>query len=185
VPVVTSIGPEYYTRHKRGSQFSFSHFISHPEEYESAFLPFTSVADILITGHYWDSRAPKFFTREDIKQKDFRISVIADISCDINGPIPSTLRASTISDPFYDYNPLTGTEEPAFSRPGNITVMAVDNLPGELPRDASFDFGRQLMHNVLHELFTEPESQVILRAVILNKGKLASGFSYLSDYLIE
>lgn len=185
VPVVTMIGPENYTKHKNGRHFSFSHFVAHPGEYESAFLPFTKAADILITGHYWDSRAPVFFTKEDMKKPDFRISVIADISCDINGPIPSTLRVSTIADPFYDYNPNLETEEPAFSRPGNITVMAVDNLPGELPRDASFDFGKQLMSNVLHELFTDPESSMIKMATILKDGQLTPAFSYLTDYLIE
>ena len=89
-----------------------------------------------------------------MKKADFRISIIADISCDINGPIPSTLRATTISDPFYAYNPHLEIEEPAFSRPTNITVMSIDNLPGELPRDASLDFGKMLMSNVLHDLLT-------------------------------
>jgi alanine dehydrogenase len=183
VPVVCRIGPEYYTRHKGGRQFSFNHFVAHPEEYESAFLPFARAADILITGHYWDSRAPVFFTREEMKHPEFRISNIADISCDINGPIPSTLRSSTISDPFYDYNPDKEAEEPPFFRPGNITVMAVDNLPGELPRDTSYDFGKQLMHNVLHNLFTDPESPLIRKATILKEGLLTPAFSYLSDYL--
>ncbi|MCU0472717.1 MAG: NAD(P)-dependent oxidoreductase [Bacteroidales bacterium] len=183
VPVVCQIGPEYYTRHKNREKFSFSHFTKHPEEYESAFLPFTMVTDILITGHYWDPGSPVFFTKEDMKKPEFRISVIADISCDVNGPIPSTLRASTISDPFYGYNPFLEIEEPAFVRPSNITVMSIDNLPGELPRDASLDFGRQLMHNALHDLLSGTESPVIERATILKSGKLTPGFNYLSDYL--
>jgi saccharopine dehydrogenase (NAD+, L-lysine-forming) len=183
VPVVCRIGPEYYARNKNGRQFSFTHFVAHPEDYESTFLPFTKVADILITGHYWDPRSPIFFSREDMKKHDFRISVIADISCDINGPIPSTLRSSTTIDPFYDYNPQSEKEEPPFSRQGNITVMAVDNLPGELPRDTSYDFGKQLMHNVLHELFTDPESTLIQKATILKEGRLTPSFLYLSDYL--
>ncbi len=183
VPVVCRIGPEHYTRNKSGRQFNFNHFRSHPEDYESAFLPFTKVTDILITGHYWDPRSPRFFSREDMKQPDFRISVIADISCDINGPIPSTLRSSTISDPFYDYNPRLEVEEASFSRPGNITVMAVDNLPGGLPRDTSFDFGKQLMQNVLHDLFKDTRSPLIRRATILKEGQLTPAFSYLSDYL--
>jgi len=138
---------------------------------------------LLITGHYWDPRSPVFFSKDDIKKSGFRITVIADISCDINGPIPSTLRASTISDPFYGYNPRLETEEPAFSRPENITVMSVDNLPGELPRDASTDFGMQLMQNALHDLFSETESPMIERATILKFGKLTPTFNYLNDYL--
>jgi hypothetical protein len=182
-PVVCQLGPEHYVRHKSKKQFSFSHFTRHPYDYESAFLPFTKVTDILITGHYWDPRSPVFFTKDEMKKSDFRISVIADISCDINGPLPSTLRTSTISDPFYGYNPHLETEEPAFTRPSNITVMSIDNLPGELPRDASLDFGKQLMRNAFHDLFTNAGSQMIKRATILKNGKLTPAFAYLEDYL--
>ena len=183
IPVACQIGPEYYTTHKEGRKFDFSHFVNHPEEYESAFLPFTFVTDILITGHYWDPRSPVFFKGVDMKRPEFRISVIADISCDVNGPIPSTLRVTTISDPFYGYNPFLETEEPPFTRPSNITVMSIDNLPGELPRDASLDFGKQLIENVLHDIFTNNSSQMIERATILKNGQLTSPFCYLQDYL--
>lgn len=183
IPVVCQIGPEHYARHSTGKHFSFSHFTSNPEEYVSAFDPFTKVTDILITGHYWDPRSPRFFTREDMKKPGFRISVIADISCDINGGIPSTLRATTISDPFYGYNPELETEEPPFVRPANITVMAVDNLPGELPRDSSHDFGKQLMQNVLHDLLTSNATLLLERATILRKGMLTPPFADLDDYL--
>jgi hypothetical protein len=183
VPVFTQIGPQHYTRHKAGNTFNFNHFTKFPWEYESTFLPYTKITDILITGHYWDPRSPFFFTREDMKRNDFRISVIADISCDINGPIPPTIRPTTISDPFYSYNPHLEIEEPAFSRSTNITVMSIDNLPGELPRDASLDFGKMLMNNVLHDLLSGIESPMIKRATILKDGKLTSGYSYLNDYL--
>ncbi len=183
VPVYCRIGPDKYVRHKNGLKFDFSHFTRIPQEYESTFLPYTAVTDILITGHYWDPRSPVFFTREDMTKSNFRISVIADISCDMNGPIPSTLRATTISDPFYSYNPILGIEEPAFSRNTNITVMSIDNLPGELPRDASLDFGKQLMSNVLHDLLTRAASPMIERATILRDGKLTSRYNYLNDYL--
>ncbi len=185
VPVFTHLGPSQYTRHKEGKNFNYDHFLNYPSEYESAFLPFTRVTDILITGHFWDPRAPVFFSADDMKKPDFRISVIADISCDIKGPIPSTIRATTISDPFYGYNPHLGIEEPAFLRPSNITVMSIDNLPGELPRDASHDFGKQLIGNVLDNIFSGTESSMIKRATILDKGKLTTGFDYLKDYLNE
>lgn len=185
VPVVCQIGPEHYTSHKSGRQFSFPHFVKHPDEYQSAFLPYAKVAHILITGHYWDPRSPVFFTKEDMRSPDFRISVIADISCDVNGPVPSTIRATTIADPFYGYNPQLGIEEPAFTRPSDITVMAIDNLPGELPRDASSDFGLQLMKNLLPDLLAGKETPMITRATILKDGKLTPQFNYLSDYLSE
>jgi saccharopine dehydrogenase (NAD+, L-lysine-forming) len=183
IPVMCQIGPEYYTSHKNNRPFSFTHFIKHPDEYESAFLPFTKVTDILITGHFWDPRSPVFFTKQDMKSSGFRISVIADISCDVNGPIPSTLRATTIADPFYGYNPYLETEEQAFTRPSNITVMSIDNLPGELPRDASADFGKQLMKNTLHDLLSGVDSPMIRRATILKDGELTLAFNYLGDYL--
>jgi len=183
VPVFCQIGPEHYSRHKNGMKFNFSHFTKFPQEYESTFLPYTKVTDILITGHYWDPRSPVFFTREDMKRPDFRISVIADISCDVNGPIPSTTRATTISDPFYAFNPFFEIEEPAFSKQSNITVMSIDNLPGELPRDASLDFGKMLMSNVLQDLLSEIASPMIERATIIKDGKLTSRYYYLNDYL--
>jgi len=183
VPVVCQLGPEHYTRHKGNQKFSFSHFSRNPGEYESAFLQYAKVTDILITGHYWDPGSPLFFTKEDMKSSDFRISVIADISCDVNGPVPSTLRATTISDPFYGYNPFLEKEEPPFTRPTNITVMSIDNLPGELPRDASLDFGKQLMQNALHDLLVNPGSPMLERATILKNGKLPPMFAYLEDYL--
>ena len=183
VPVFYQIKPEHYTRHKNGLAFNFSHFVKSPGDYDSTFLPYASVTDILITGHFWDPRSPVFFTREDMKKPEFRISIIADVSCDINGAIPSTLRATTISDPFYAYNPYMETEEPAFSHLTNVTVMSIDNLPGELPRDASLDFGKQLMGSVLDDLLSETESPMITRATILKEGKLTPRYNYLNDYL--
>lgn len=185
VPVFCQIGPQHYTRHREGRKFSFQHFTQNPHEYESAFIPYAKVTDILMTGHFWDPRSPVFFTKEEMKHPDFRISVIADISCDVNGPIPSTIRATTISDPFYGYNPHLETEEPAFSRPSNITVMSIDNLPGELPRDASLDFGKMLMTSALHDLFSGDITPLIERATILRNGMLTPKYSYLNDYLHE
>jgi saccharopine dehydrogenase (NAD+, L-lysine-forming) len=183
VPVVCQIGPEHYSKHKKGSPFNFGNFVKNPGDYNSAFLPFTRVTDILITGHFWDPRSPVFFTSDDMKKTDFKISIIADISCDINGPVPSTIRPTTIADPFYSYNPHLEIEEPAFTHPSNITVMAIDNLPGELPRDASADFGKQLMQNALHDLFTGADSQMIKRATIIEEGNLTHQYAYLSDYI--
>ena len=183
VPVVCQIGPRHYVKRRDGSPFDFNHFVKNPKEYESDFLPYTKVTDVLIACHYWDPASPKFFSAEDTRHPYFRISVIGDVSCDIDGPIPTTLRATTIADPFYGYNPQTGKEEEAFSRPTNITVMSIDNLPGELPRDASGDFGKQLMSSVLHDLFSGTESDMVRGATITSDGELPPKFDYLSDYL--
>jgi alanine dehydrogenase len=114
---------------------------------------------------------------------DFKISVIADVSCDIPGPIPSTHRATTIAEPYYDYNPKTEAEEPAFSSCVNITMMTVDNLPGELPRDASTDFGKTLVEKVIPHFLGNDEEGVVERATIVKNGQLTKTFQYLQDYL--
>ncbi|MFO7851464.1 MAG: NAD(P)-dependent oxidoreductase [Bacteroidota bacterium] len=183
VPVVCQIGPQHYTRRKDGKPFSFDHFVKNPSEYESAFDPYTKVTDIFIAAHFWDPESPVFFTLEDMKKPDFSLSVIADVSCDINGPIPSTVRATTIADPFYGFNPQTAKEERPFRNPDNITVMAVDNLPGELPRDSSSDFGGQLIDNIMDDLLNQRETPMLERATICENGKLTERYNYLEDYL--
>ncbi len=174
--------PGNYARRKDGETFELMHFFNHPEMYENAFLPFAAVTDLLIAAAYWDPKAPVLFDAENMKAPDFRISVISDITCDIEGSIPSTKKASTIDDPFYDYNPKTGKLEAAFSFPENVSVQAVDNLPCELPKDASLDFGRNLIDKVFPALFGEDVDGIIERASITRDGKLTARFSYLQDF---
>ncbi len=181
-PVICRIDPWHYARRKDGSDFNMDHFISQPDQYESIFKPFTGVTDLYMSCHFWDPASPVLIDRQDMQGPGFRIKVIADISCDINGSIRSTIRASSIDDPFYGYHPGTGRETPAFD-PDSITVMAVDNLPGELPRDASEDFGNMLMNRILPALLEEDPQGIISRATILKGGRLTPRFSYLQDYL--
>ena len=183
VPVVCQVGPQHYVKHTDGRPFDFNNFINHPEDYVSDFLRYTRVTDVLITAHFWDPRSPVFFTREDIEKPDFRISVIGDVSCDIGGPVPTTIRATTIADPFYSYNRKKHSEEDPFANPDNISVMSIDNLPGELPRDASGDFGRQLIDHVLHDLFMDDVSPMIQRATITSDGSLEPQYRYLTDWV--
>jgi saccharopine dehydrogenase (NAD+, L-lysine forming) len=178
-PVFTQLLPQHYVRRKDGSAFDLMHFFQNPEIYENAFLPFTRATDLLIAAAYWDPKAPVLFTAENMKEKDFRIRVISDITCDIEGSIPSTKRASTIDEPFYDYNPETGELEPPFSSEKNITVQAVDNLPNELPKDASADFGRNLIDKVFPNLFGEDRDGIIKRATVTKNGKLTPSFAFL------
>ena len=181
--VYTKLDPWNYVKHKENKEFDLQHFFANPNEYASTFKPYTKLADIYIPCHFWDPKSPIFFSKEEAKQKDFSIKIIADVSCDIAKPIPSTLRASTIAEPYYDYNPITGKEEPAFSDKNNITVMAVDNLPGELPRDASRYFGQKLLDNVFPNLFFEGENEMLKNATIIKDGKLTEKFAYLKDYV--
>jgi hypothetical protein len=181
-PVYTQLLPQHYTRREDGNDFDLMHFFKHPEMYENAFLPFARATDLLIAAAYWDPKAPLLFTANDMKQPDFRISVISDITCDIEGSIPSTKRASTIAEPFYDYNPETGELEVPFSSEKNIAVQAVDNLPNELPKDASSDFGRNLIDKVFPSLFGEDSEGIIKRASVTKNGKLTERFAYLKDF---
>ena len=139
------------------------------------------MTDVLIHCTFWDPSADIMFSKERMHDPDFRISVIADVTCDVNGSIPSTARASTIDDTCYGYNPFTQKETDAFDKT-SITVMAIDNLPCELPRDASDGFGKHLMERVLPSLFGEDLSGIIERGTILKDGKLTERFAYLKDY---
>ncbi|MCH8318359.1 MAG: alanine dehydrogenase [Bacteroidetes bacterium] len=160
-----------------------NHFYKNPQAYESTFYKFTGVTDLLIAAAYWDPKAPVLFTTEDMRKEGFKIKIIADVTGDIEGSIPSTKKFSSIDDPVYDYNPITGELEPPFSNETNISVMAIDNLPCELPKDASKDFGTELINNVLPNIFGEDKDGIIERATIARQGKLTSKYAYLKDYV--
>lgn len=181
-PVFCQLDPDKYVRRKDGKPFTYSDFFINPYEYESIFKPYTEVADMYIPCHFWHPDSPRFINREMYRDPRFNIKLIADVSCDLRTPIASTLRASTIADPFYGYNPKTGEEGDPFAK-GNITVMAVDNLPGELPRDASEEFGQVLMDKIIPHLLGEDRQEIIKRATIADPGKLAKAYAYLQDYL--
>ncbi len=183
VAVVCEVSSKDYFVHKNGNHFNVNHFHKHPEEYTSSFLPYTKVTDLLITGHFWDPRSSAFFTKGEMKRDDFKIKIIADITCDIDGSIPCTVKATTADEPFFDYNPHAGVEEPLFSNSDNITVMSIDNLASELPRDTSSDFGEQLITHVFDELFSGCEDGMLKKATITEGGKLTPSFEYLSNYL--
>ena len=180
-PVYCQLNPRDYIQRKSDLNFDLQDFYTHPEHFNSNFLPYTKMADIYIVAHFWDPRAPKMFELADVAAKDFHMSVIADITCDIDGSVPTTIRSSTISAPFYGFNTKTSKEDLPFNK-DTVCVMAVDNLPCELPRDASDDFGKDLMERVLPNITTEDKDQIIERATICKDGKLTPPFEYLSDY---
>ena len=182
-PVYVQLFVYDYNKHKDGKEFERQHFYSHPEEYENSFKRFIPHTDILISSAYWDPNAPVMFENDDMKSDDFRIKVIGDITCDIKGSIPSTVRATSIEGPCYDYDPYTESEKPAFSDDKLVTVMAVDNLPSELPVDASRDFGESLVNNVIPHLLGGDEDEIIAKATIAKGGKLTKYFEYLRDYV--
>ncbi|MBL6645702.1 MAG: alanine dehydrogenase [Flavobacteriales bacterium] len=181
-PVFTHLDLEDYNRRKSDGGFDFEEFCDDPLEYESTFMAFARSTDLFIAGHFWAEGSPFLFTRDDIRDEDWRISVVADISCDIDGPVASTVEPSTIADPMYGYDPIAEQRVP-MGTPGSLGVMAVDSLPCELPRDASADFGATLLEQVI-PLVVEGDAQGILDRASETKldGTLNAPFAYLAEY---
>lgn len=182
-PVYCLIGVEEYNKRKDGGEFKKREFYKDPSNYKSDFMKYAKVSDVFFTGHFYGNGAPYLFTREDAKRPDFKINLVADISCDVDGPVASTLRASTIANPFYGYDPQSKTET-NFDASGAIAVMAVDNLPCELPKDASEGFGEMFLDNVIPAFFNADKDGILKRAQMTTAdGKLTSRFAYLQEYV--
>lgn len=181
-PVYCQIDVLDYNQRKDGQQLGAQDFFSHPEAYESNFMRFAKVAHFYIAGHFYADGAPFLYTREEVRSPEFNIKVVADISCDIDGPVATTIRPSTIADPIYGYNPASGTETD-YKNPSAVAVMAVDNLPCELPRDASEGFGQAFMEHVIPAFFNGDKDGILERARMTQGGKLTPRFAYLKDYV--
>jgi len=181
-PVFVQIDVLDYNKRKDGQTKNQQDFFDNPAAYESNFMRFAKVADMYIACHFFGSGSPYIFTREDAKNKNFNIKVVADISCDIDGPVASTLRASTIADPIYGYNPIT-EKETNYKNKDAIAVMAVDNLPCELPKDASEGFGHSFVKYVIPSFFNNDAYGILHRARMTKDGKLTERYSYLQDFV--
>lgn len=182
-PVYCLVDVMEYAKRSDGKVGDKWEFYKDPTGYESNFMPYAKETDYFIAGHFYGNGAPYLFTRDDAKHEDFNINLVADISCDVDGPVATTLKASTIADPFYGYDAQTQSEV-AFNAPGAITVMAVDNLPCELPKDASEGFGESFLEHVIPAFFNEDKDRVLERAqMTTNDGKLTARFDYLQDFV--
>ena len=170
-----------YNKRTDGSKPDKLDFYKNPTNYISDFERFTKVADIFIAGHFYGNNAPIILSREMLLAKDCNLKVVADISCDVNGPIASTIRASTIENPFYGYYPVEDKEVDIF-HPAAIVVMSVDNLPCELPKESSEGFGEMFLEHVIPAFFNGDRDGILKRSKMTEKGKLTAKFSYLQDY---
>lgn len=180
--VYTQIDVLDYNKRLDGQVLDKTDFYINPQEYTSNFERFTKVADIFMAGHFHANGSPDILTLEMLKKSDLKIKVVADISCDVEGPIASTLRASTIAEPFYGFLPIENKEVP-YTHPGSIMVMSVDNLPCELPKDASEGFGEMFMEHVIPAFFNNDKDGILARAKMTENGKLTQRFAYLQDYV--
>jgi saccharopine dehydrogenase (NAD+, L-lysine forming) len=181
-PVFSVLSTGDYYRRKTDGGYDKEELYANPEKYESHFLKYTEVSDILMAASYWDTKAPKLFDLEDINSEEFSISVIADITCDVNGSIPTTVKTCSTSNPIFDVDRETFQVLPPFGKQNSISVMAIDNLPTELPRNASEDFGNQLIKHFIPELLKE-KSPVLDKATIAKEGDLTIEFIFLKDFV--
>jgi alanine dehydrogenase len=182
VPVFVNLNSLDFNCRKDGTEASLSDFYENPKAYESVFMTYAKHTDIFIAGHYYAADSPFLFTRDDAKLPEFKIRTIADVSCDIDGPVASTIRPSTIENPIYGYHPHTEKED-AFDKPDVITVMAVDNLPCELPKDASLNFGNDLFNTIIPCLLSDDPDNILPRATICQNNQLTKKYSYLKKYV--
>jgi saccharopine dehydrogenase (NAD+, L-lysine-forming) len=181
-PVYCQIDAGEYNKRKDGLRGTKADFFANPAEYKSNFFRFAKLTDFYIAGHFYGQGSPYLFTREDAKHPDFKIRVVADVSCDIDGPVATTIRPSTIVEPIYGYDAVSESETD-FKHKDAIAVMAVDNLPCELPRDASEGFGEAFIKNVIPAFFNDDKDGVLQRARMTQNGKLTERFAYLQNYL--
>ncbi len=181
-PVYTQIDVLDYNKRIDGKPSDKKDFYTNPQDYTSDFERFTKVSDIFMAGHFYGNGAPVILTRDMLKAADNKIKVVADISCDVAGPIACTLRASTIAEPLYGYYP-SENKEVDVNHPAAIVVMAVDNLPCELPKDASEGFGEMFLEHVIPAFYNNDKDGILERAAICKNGKLTDRFKYLQDYV--
>jgi len=179
-PSYVQLMPIDYHKKQDGSFSSKNDFYNNPNKYESSLLDFCFQGDMLITGHYYHPNSPVLLSKEDMQSRFFNLKVIGDISCDIAGPIASTIRPSTIEDPLYGYNRFLDQED-NYMKEEVVVVMAVDNLPCSLPKDSSSDFGNVFIHHVLQDLIEM--GPVSMKGSITLNGSLTDRFRYLSDYV--
>ncbi len=179
-PVYTQLkGADLY-RHKITGKYSRMEFHEHPSEYECRFLPYAEQTDILMNGVYWEKAVPRLFEKDDARSEHFIIQTIADITDDANGSVPINVGDQTIEDPVYGIDKVTLEKTTPYLK-NSIDIMAVGNLPNELPRDASRYFGEQLIKHVLEDLVGN-SSDMIERATMARDGKLTEHYTYLSEY---
>jgi saccharopine dehydrogenase (NAD+, L-lysine forming) len=172
-------GRDLYERKDDGT-YNRDDFHLHPEMYKCSFGPFAKQTDILMNGIYWDKNIAPLFSIEEFKAAAFSIKTIADITNDQHGSIAINIGDSTIEEPVYGVDRETMTKTMPYQS-GSVDIMAVGNLPNELPRDASRYFGEQLIKFVLEDL-VKGTSPVIERATMVKCGVLTATYGYLKEY---
>ena len=178
-PVYCNLDTKDYVTHKSKKPFELKHFIEFPKEYEATTFEYLKASDLYISAHYWDPSSPKIFTKNQIKQFS-KLKIIGDVTCDVDGSIPTTIKSTTIEEPNFYLNTETFSEINKSNR--DLAVMAVDNLPSELPRDSSTEFGSSIINEVIPFILGKDDGR-ILNATITDKGRFLDKYTYLDDYI--
>ncbi len=178
-PIFCNLETKDYVTNNSSTNFNLEHFIDNPQDYSSSALQYLKETDILISAHYWDPSSPKIFENEDLKVLQ-NLKIVGDITCDINGSVPTTIRSTTIEEPNYWIERYTLKEMDENN--DGIAVMAVDNLPSELPRDSSTEFSEGIIKEVLPFLLKEDDGR-ILNGTITTDGSFLEKYNYLNDYI--
>jgi len=178
-PIFCNLETKDYVTNNSSTNFNLEHFIDNPQDYSSSALQYLKETNILISAHYWDPSSPKIFENEDLKDLQ-NLKIVGDITCDINGSVPTTIRSTTIEKPNYwiERNSLKEIDE----NNDGIAVMAVDNLPSELPRDSSTEFSEGIINEVLPFLLKEDDGR-ILNGTITTDGSFLEKYNYLNNYI--
>jgi len=178
-PIFCNLETKDYVTNNSSTNFNLEHFINNPQDYSSSALQYIKETNILISAHYWDPSSPKIFENEDLKVLQ-NLKIVGDITCDINGSVPTTIRSTTIEEPNYWIERYTLKE--IDENNDGIAVMAVDNLPSELPRDSSTEFSEGIINEVLPFLLKEDDGR-ILNGTITTDGSFLEKYNYLNDYI--
>jgi alpha-aminoadipic semialdehyde synthase len=179
-----------------GKKFDLQEYYTHPERYRSIFEQYISSFSILMNCIFWNVQYPRLLTKQYIKKifsnkEKQRLKVVGDISADINGAIEFTEKTTSPDNPVFVYDPITDTTTDGYEGPG-IVVMAVDNLPCELPKESSESFSEILSRfvpEIMNADFSAPDIDSIAlpveikNAVILYRGKLTPSYQYINKYL--
>jgi alpha-aminoadipic semialdehyde synthase len=176
-----------------GKAFDLQDYYQNPGSYRAVTEESVPYLTAVVNGIYWTPKFPRYITKPFLKalyagaQKP-RLRVVGDITCDINGSLECTVQATDSENPVYVYDPAADKAIPGFEGRGPA-VLAVYNLPAELPLESSTYFSGRLkdyVPDLAAARFDGPFAEcglptVLRRAVILYRGELTPDYAYLGE----
>ncbi|KAJ2609943.1 hypothetical protein H4S08_003829, partial [Coemansia sp. RSA 1365] len=183
------IGAQDYVERIAGGKYDREEYREFPDRYRSVFAekiaPYTTM---LVNGIYWESKYPRLMTTQDLaaiqrkRELKSKMLAIADISCDIGGSLEFMSHASTIDTPFFYVDAVNSVEHKDIEKPG-VQINSIDNLPTELPFEASKHFGDALYPYAKALATGNLADAVLHNAIICQNGSLEKRYQHLQDNL--